>query len=78
MHTTGISRDWTAHHNGDFSGDVIIDGPTIDIDPTIHKNGKSTIAVPMFVLERIVAQAVRNRQIEKWEEADVEKILYDR
>lgn len=66
MHTTQIDDDYIVHHNGDFSGDVII----------FDKVHEEEIVVPFYVLESIVVKAVRDSRIESLEQASVQAILY--
>ena len=64
MHTMQI-RYWLAHHDGDFSGDVILSEPA----------SKRQLTVPFAVLAEIVAEAVRRHRIEELEQSDASTLL---
>jgi hypothetical protein len=76
MHTTRIETDsavYTVHHNGDFSGDVIVRGDSEAMDSTLyHIDHSRDVHIPFEVMERLVAEKVRQRYIE-WEEQNYDR-----
>lgn len=54
--------DWTIHHNGDFSGDVILAPPDV-----VRQHGG--VAVPYEVIEAIVMKKVLDDRISRLEQA---------
>ncbi len=64
MHTTEGEK-FRFHHNGDFSGDVVI----------VNNETDEHIRVPMSDLLSLVAKYVRQRRIEELESASDEEIL---
>lgn len=64
MHTTEIEhngRIWYFHHNGDFSGNVVVDIESPFIDRA-HELGVS-VQIPFEVLEEFVGQYIQSNMI---------------
>ena len=51
MHTFSSSNNYCFHHNGDFSGEVII---THKNDPEIEIDGKALIEYAYYILESLI------------------------
>jgi hypothetical protein len=74
MHTTVIEVEgveWRVHHNGDYSGEVAVVGPSEAMGITLyHFDHKASARVPFAVIERLVAENVRQKLIELIEQND--------
>jgi hypothetical protein len=69
MHSTELGEDITAHHNGDFSGNVIFRVPSeLIID-------EGTVSLPFTVLRELVFSYLRNTKISRLENMDDEQLL---
>lgn len=74
---------FTVHHNGDFSGDVMIDlegwrvEETQSADSQFARHGQPiyTVRVPFEVIAELVAQCVASRKISELESGNYKKIL---
>lgn len=65
MHTMKTETGWTAHFNGDFSGDVRLSNEKKSVDVTL----------PFDVLRWLVVEYVRRERIERLEGAYADEIL---
>jgi hypothetical protein len=68
LHTYEAPGGTRVHHNGDFSGSVVIVGQTDD----------EGIEVPFEDLKALVAQAVRQHHVTQLENAPADDILLGR
>ncbi len=68
-HTTQLPNDWIAIHNGDFSG-------TIEFRKSGADPDEPGIEVPFFLMEALVAHAVRAHRIRLLEDLSDEHLLY--
>lgn len=69
MHTIVVETDrgpFTVDHNGDFSGDVTVIGNGVDMK------------IPFEVFKTLVAVYVRDRTIDRLENADPDELLLRR
>lgn len=76
MHSSDFEVDgnyYRAHHNGDFSGDVIIELRQEQIGAT--GSGGATVCVPFDLLKAIVAAWVRSELIARLEDASDDDLL---
>ena len=71
MHTTTID-EITFHHNGDYSGDVLINGAEVEID---GYDGSTTVTMPFEVLAEFVAEAVRAQRTARLEQLEWYQVL---
>lgn len=62
MHSFDAPSGTTFHHNGDFSGNVYFDKPTID--------GQIGFAIPFADVKALVAKHVRDERIRRVENGD--------
>lgn len=65
MHTLKRPDGWTAHFNGDFSGDVQL----------LNERKRVDVTLPFSVLEAFVVECVRRKKIARLEQADGDEIL---
>lgn len=65
MHTLKTETGWTAHFNGDFSGDVRLSNEKKSVDVTL----------PFEVLEALVVEYIRHERIARLEQATPCEIL---
>ena len=73
---TIAGRNYTVHHNGDYSGDLKIDMAASAVEPGFPPdNGRVTVSVPFTLLADIVAQAVSAERISFYEEAATWEVL---
>lgn len=70
MHTTSYDGDIHFIHNGDYSGDVIVNIPTQAADTTLHNDGFTSIKIPFKALEYLVASKVSSTLVSQLEEAE--------
>lgn len=77
MHRLTIDRTTSCDHNGDFSGDVILNLPesAVEFETVNGSNRKAAVTISFFALATIVAKAVRNNKIEKIENMDIADLL---
>lgn len=66
--TTGPSGN-TYHHNGDFSGHVIMQAEELD------SGGKHSVAIPMEDILHLAAAYMRQKAIERVENMSVDEIF---
>ena len=69
---------YRAHHNGDFSGDVIIELREEEIEPIQPVNGSLLVRIPFDLLKSIVAKWARNALISHLENVDDDELLLGR
>lgn len=74
MHTTELPSGNRAHHNGDYSGDVLVqiprDAVLLTPDVTVYE-----VKIPMGDLIQIVSDYIRDEMVHAAETADNEAIL---
>lgn len=79
MHTSQVEADghtYNVHHNGDYSGDVVIYLPPSKFDLQIGKTStECRVSIPFAVLRSLVADYVRAAKIEALEDADDDQVL---
>ena len=74
MHTTQLGDNIVAHHNGDFSGDVIFSGQ-FSVEDDI---GGATVTIPFSCIETLVAEHIRSERISELEQMTTPDLLYGR
>ncbi len=72
MHTTVIDEQHRFHHNGDYSGDVLINGAEVEID---EYDGSTTVTIPFEVLAEFVGEAVRDARTSRLEQLEWYEVL---
>ena len=69
-------KDFTVHHNGDYSGEVKIVLGASAVEPDFPPgNGRAVVDVPFRLLARIVADAIRSERIAFYEQAGARELL---
>ena len=63
------------HHNGDYSGDVIINVGTLEDGKDPHSIKFKEIEVPFQALKELVAAYVQSKQIERFENMNEDELL---
>ncbi len=71
MHSRTID-EITFHHNGDYSGDVLINGAEVEID---GYDGSTTITISFEVLAEFVSDAVRVARRSRLEQLEWYEVL---
>ncbi len=77
MHSQHIGKH-SLHHNGDYSGDVIINAPLDVMAYEYHDNRGDpyeAIKIPFEVLAEFVAEAVRDARTERLEQLEWYEVL---
>lgn len=85
MHSSEHGNDdvegTTFHHNGDYSGDVIIERGSVSAKPVLHhKSHTATYKVPYSHMEELVLDKLRNETIVRLEQAsydDLRKLFFN-
>jgi hypothetical protein len=76
MHTTEVVLDgqtFQCHHNGDFSGDVLIAAD--ETSHQWHPDRPSEVKVPFQIMRALVAESIRDVLIGRLEDASVTDLL---
>lgn len=77
MHTQHLmdddSREWRIHHNGDWSGTVLIDmnsGLLDEVRQVTDVDGRRVwrVEIPFEVLKEIVGRALQSREVDRLED----------
>lgn len=77
MHTQHLMddeyREWTIHHNGDWSGRVLIDmntGDQDEVEQVTDTDGRRfwRVSIPFEVMKEIVGRALQDREIDRLED----------
>jgi len=82
MHTTNylaqneFETNVTFHHNGDYSGEVIVFLDAKYADVEVHNNGVE-VRVPFAAMEKLVAQKVSGEFVSKFENVTSMDELFD-
>ena len=72
MHSMGLPSDGTAHHHGDFSGDVIF---VVSKDAVEGLSDLVEVKIPFEDIEKVVLEKYRRGTISELEQMDTEQLV---
>jgi hypothetical protein len=69
------AMEFTVHHNGDWSGDVLISTTTEEGRNPTFEDGKVQVTLPADLLKQIVAAYIVGQRISELEQMSAEEVL---